>query len=167
MKKTKFFLCIEKEEKWLNEMNQKGYRLIGKSGFTYHFEPVQENRKYRYFIDQRSFMKDNEEFAGFLEELQIRLITKQFGLYYFEADESCNMEHIYTDSDSRMHFYARCIAGLLFLAVLNISILNRANGPYLLNVSIPVVVNTVILCLVVITIIKYIMNIFSLIQNNR
>lgn len=91
MEVTKFFLSIEKEEKWLNDMSSEGCRFVGKHGFSYKFEPC-EKGTYRYCIDQRGFLKNSEEFVGFLDELNMKLVHKQWGFYYFEADGSCSTE---------------------------------------------------------------------------
>ena len=136
MEVTKFFLSIEKEEKWLNDMSSEGCRFVGKHGFSYKFEPC-EKGTYRYCIEQ-------------------------WGFYYFEADRSCSTEKIYTDIKSKSSFYLRCILWLACIGILNISIINHANGPYFLNISIPIVANTVVLCLVLSAILKYVWNILLL-----
>lgn len=161
MEVTKFFLSIEKEEKWLNDMSSEGCRFVGKHGFSYMFEPC-EKGTYRYCIDQRGFLKNSEEFVGFLDELNMKLVHKQWGFYYFEADRSCSTEKIYTDIKSKSSFYLRCILWLACIGILNISIINHANGPYFLNISIPIVANTVVLCLVLSAILKYVWNILLL-----
>ena len=99
---------------------------------------------------------------GFLDELNMKLVHKQWGFYYFEADGSCSTEKIYTDIKSKSSFYLRCILWLACIGILNISIINHANGPYFLNISIPIVANTVVLCLVLSAILKYVWNILLL-----
>ena len=42
MNKSKVFFDIEKETKWLNSLAKQGYRLTGKSGFTYRFKPCEK-----------------------------------------------------------------------------------------------------------------------------
>ena len=44
MKITKLFLNIEHEEKWINDMSAKGYRLIEKDIFSYEFEKNESGR---------------------------------------------------------------------------------------------------------------------------
>lgn len=162
MKISKIFLNIDKEEQWLNEMSRQGYRLIGKHWFEYEFMENTSGVVYRYYIDQRGFRNDNQDFVDFLSEINIQLVAKQFGYYYFEADHDCSVAEIYTDSKSKQNFYWRCILTLAVIAVLNISIINGANGPYLFNISIPLVVNTGILIAVTIACLGYIRCIFQL-----
>lgn len=57
MEKNRFFLCVEKEEQWLNEMSDHGYNFIKKFGCTYGFEQVKERNEYRYYVDIRRFKK--------------------------------------------------------------------------------------------------------------
>ncbi len=162
MKISKIFLNIDKEEQWLNEMSRQGYRFIGRSWFEYEFEADTSDVVYRYYIDQRGFKNDNQDFVDFLSGLNIQLIAKQFGFYYFEADHDCSEAEIYTDPKSKRNFYWRCILVLAAIAVINISIINGANGPYLFNVSIPVVVNAGILIAVTIACLGYIRCILKL-----
>ena len=98
----------------------------------------------------------------FLDELNIRLIKKQFGYYYFEADAAGEVQGIYTDAKSKKELYIRCILFLVVLGLLNISIINHANGPYIFNLSIPIVVNGIVLLFVVVEMINYLKKIFLL-----
>lgn len=161
MKADKFFLSAEEEEKWLNHMSDEGYRFVGKSGFSYQFESS-EKGAYRYYIDQRGFLKNNKDFVGFLNELNLKLAARQWGFYYFEADGNSSTQRIYTDIKSKIYFYLRCILWLVFVGVINVSIMNSANGPYFLNISIPFAANGIILCLVLLIMIRHIRGIFLL-----
>lgn len=162
MNVAKCFLCIEKEQKWLNDMSKEGNRFISKPLFSYEFEPSEEGKSYQYFVDQRGILKDNAEFVEFMEGMNLRLVDKQWGVYYFEGDENCNVEKLYTDTKSKIQFYCRCILWLTFIGVMNFSILIDGDGPYLFNISVPLVVNTIMLCVVLFTIAKYLRNIYSL-----
>lgn len=160
MKICKFFLNIKKEEKWINDTCKKGYRFVGRSLFDYKFEKNNTHKTYHYYIDQRNFCKNNHEFINFLEELNYHFVVKSFGFYYFEAEEKADNKSIYTDSNSRICFYLRNILFLILIAILNISIIQRAHGPYLFNLSIPKIVNTIILIMIIVIIMEYIKTIF-------
>lgn len=162
MKISKLFLNIEHEEKWINDMSAKGYRLVGKNIFSYEFEKNESDRKFRYYVDQRGLSKDNGEFVRFLDELNIRLIKKQLGFYYFEADAASEVQGIYTDAKSKKELYFRCILFLFVIGLLNISIINHANGPYIFNLSIPILVNGIVLLLVVVEMINYLKKVILL-----
>lgn len=162
VKMIEFFLSIEEEEKWLNEMSEKGYRFVEKEWFSYVLEENTTGETYHYYVDERGFEKDNQEFQEFLEGLNIKLVQKQFGHYYFETTEENMGDYIYTDKNSKIKLYLRCILTWVFVAVLNISILHDARGPYLLNVSIPVALNSVILVCAFVKIMNYTRLIFKL-----
>ncbi|MDD3362889.1 MAG: DUF2812 domain-containing protein [Hespellia sp.] len=166
MEITKIFLNIDKEQRWLNEMVDSGYRLVKRNLFSYQFEEC-EKSAYRYLIDQRAFEKDNREFLSFSEDMNMNFVAKQFGLYYFEVDRDEAVEALYTDGKSRIHLYLRCILGLLVIGLLNISIIHGARGPYFCNISIPLVCNSVILGGVLITVVQYFRNIVSILQRRR
>ncbi len=163
---SQIFLSIEKEEAWLNEMSGKGLRFVKKRGlFSYEFEENTTEEIYRYYVDERLFVKDNPEFLQFLEELHIKLIQKQLGHYYFETTEENMQEHIYTDKDSRQRLYKRCILMCFAIAIMNIAIINNCAGPYLFNVSIPFVANSVLLAWMLLMIVNYIRLIYLLNRN--
>lgn len=46
MEKVKIFWDLEKEEEWLNEMDEKGYEFIKKSGCNYQFKESKEKGKF-------------------------------------------------------------------------------------------------------------------------
>ncbi|MDD3403208.1 MAG: DUF2812 domain-containing protein [Hespellia sp.] len=163
MEITKMFLDIDKEQRWLNEMADSGYRLVKRNLFSYQFE-VCEKSAYRYLIDQRAFEKDNREFLSFAEEMKMNFVARQLGLYYFEVDREEAAEALYTDGKSRIRFYLRCMFWLLILGLLNVSIIHGARGPYFFNISIPLVCNSVMLGGVLLVMVQYFRNIVSILQ---
>ena len=42
MEVTKFFLSIEKEEKWLNDMSSEGCRFVGSTGSRISLSPAKK-----------------------------------------------------------------------------------------------------------------------------
>lgn len=74
-------LCAQ--EKWLNKMSEKGYRLIKTGKMLYEFEECKpEQVKYRVeFIGQKS--RDNaEDYRSFLEDMGYRVFYKNINLNF-------------------------------------------------------------------------------------
>ncbi|NCB92697.1 MAG: DUF2812 domain-containing protein [Clostridia bacterium] len=165
MEKTKFFLDIDKEEKWLNEMTQDGkYRFTKKSGFTYYFTENATGTTYHYLVDQRLFSKNNQQFCDFLADMNLTLVTRQCGWYYFETTDPDSAVSIYTDSLSKIKYYIRMIGVLFILMLFNISIIQKGNdnGALFFNISFPMAVNVIILICCLITTGKYLYRILIL-----
>lgn len=65
-----FSVLMDTQENWLNQMAQKGYRLVKTGKMTYDFDECQPG-EYQYaveFVAQKSY-KDEKEYRHFLEEL--------------------------------------------------------------------------------------------------
>lgn len=108
----------------------------------------------------------NTEFAEFLESLNIKLVSRSTMFYYYRIPKDCRVDGLYTDSKSKIYLFLRYILGLLFLACINILILQNAQGPYILNISIPFISNLAMLIVVVYAMIKYTKTIVFLIYRN-
>lgn len=85
MKKCYRFFCglLESQENWLNQMAQKGYRLIKTGKITYEFEECQPG-EYQYaveFVAHQSF-KSEKEYRAFLEELGYKVLYKNANLNF-------------------------------------------------------------------------------------
>lgn len=80
---SRFFMDIDKETKWLNDLSEKGYMLVKKDIFTYEF--IESDEKHTYYIDQRFFRDDYGKFCDFLQEVNIEFVTKKMGWYYFSV----------------------------------------------------------------------------------
>ena len=72
MNKSKVFFDIEKETKWLNSLAKQGYRLTGKSWFTYCFKSCEKD-SYIYQVEKRKpFTSDeNLDYLDFVSNLDI------------------------------------------------------------------------------------------------
>lgn len=97
MKKYKIFMNFDKEEKWLTDMERKGYTLVKNSyGYTFQSgEPKQTEIK----IDYRTF-KDGEEFEDYrtlYEDSGWEHIagTKRSGSQYFRRTDNFAREDIF------------------------------------------------------------------------
>jgi len=109
MRKFKFFINFQKEEKWLEQMATQGWRLK-KQWLGYVFEsatPEQANIKidYRHFKNQHDFLEYRSLFAdGGWQHISG---TKNSGNQYFKQIGDCNGEDIFSDDTSRAGRYKR------------------------------------------------------------
>ena len=74
---------LDTQENWLNQMAQKGYRLIKTGKMTYDFIECQPS-EYQYaieFVAQQSF-KSEREYGTFLEELGYKVFYKNANLNF-------------------------------------------------------------------------------------
>lgn len=163
MTKNRIFFDIEKERKWLNEMSSNGYRLTNKSCFSYVFEVCEPN-KYIYQVEKRSFISkpEDEDYIDFLNNLNIRLINSQFGWFYFEKDNDGKKFEIFTDPSSKIKQYKKLIGALIIIAFFSIVFITNcltsppgSRGPYICNLSFPLISNPLIILACIVTCIKY------------
>ncbi|MBP3040794.1 DUF2812 domain-containing protein [Bacillaceae bacterium Marseille-Q3522] len=118
MIKYKFFLDLNKEEKWLNEMEKQGYQLVRKwSG--YHFqrtEPEETNIR----VDYRIFKKkeDFQDYVALFADSGWTHIagSKNSGAQYFRKNSESSSEEIFSDSSSKAGRYKRMSEMWLSLA---------------------------------------------------
>lgn len=78
-----FWGFLKKQENWLNEMADKGYRLVRTGRAWYEFEDCAP-RKYRYaveFVGEKS-KRNAKEYASFLEDFGYRVLFKNLNLDY-------------------------------------------------------------------------------------
>lgn len=72
---------LDTQENWLNQMAQKGYRLIKTGIITYYFDKCKPG-EYQYaveFVAQQSYKSENE-YKHFLEELGYKVFYKNINL---------------------------------------------------------------------------------------
>lgn len=163
MVKNRIFFDIEKEIKWLNQMSSNGYKLTDRSWFSYIFEPCEPN-KYIYQVEKRSFISksEDEDYIDFLSNFNIRLIDHQLGWFYFEKNNDGKKFEIFTDPSSKIKHYKNLIGTLIIIAFFSITIINNclnspsgSRGPYILNLSIPLICNPLIIIASIVNCIKY------------
>lgn len=78
-----FWGFLKRQENWLNEMADKGYRLVRTGRAWYEFEDC-EPGKYRYaveFVGEKS-KQNAKEYASFLEDYGYRVLFKNLNLDY-------------------------------------------------------------------------------------
>ncbi|HIY59032.1 MAG TPA: DUF2812 domain-containing protein, partial [Candidatus Tetragenococcus pullicola] len=117
MKKWKFFLDLDKEEKWLNEMAKQGWILARKS-LRYKFERGEEKL---IKIDYRTFKskKDLEDYLLLFEDSGWTHLAgdKSSGRQYFMKEDSNANDDIFSDQRSKAERYKRMADGWLNLAI--------------------------------------------------
>lgn len=76
-----FFGFVESQQKWLNIMAQKGYRLIASGKLVYEFE-VCKPSEFQYYIDFVAEKSNTElnSYKAFLEELGYKVFFKNINL---------------------------------------------------------------------------------------
>lgn len=170
MRKARIFFDIEKEVAWLNAMSKNGFRLTDKQGFTYIFETDSENQ-YLYQVEKMSFSSNKkiQGYLDFLEEMDIKPVAKQMGWIYLEKKNDDRPFEIYTDIPSKIKQYKAIISTYLITTLLCISfiinIINKpagAQGPYIFNFSIPLILNPLIILVLFYDFIKYFFRIRTL-----
>jgi Protein of unknown function (DUF2812) len=119
LRKFKYFIDFDKEEKWLNELAKEGYQLEEKS-FGYKFCQAQpENAITK--IDYRKFKK-NEDFIDYctlFEDSGWKHIvgTKNSGTQYFKKMDRDSDDDIFSDKISKAGKYKRLSEMFIELAI--------------------------------------------------
>ena len=132
MKKFKWFLRFDKEEKWLEEMANQGWLLSRKSMF-YDFQKIDPERKIIRidFIDSKS-EKDFVDYCILFEDSGWKHIagTKMSGTQYFLKVNDDSIEEIFSDEISRAGRYKRLSNLWLFWSIvfMPLSISMRTGG---------------------------------------
>lgn len=78
-----FFDFLKPQEKWLNEMSSRGYKLVSTTNLSYEFEDCNPC-EYEYaveFVGDKSYSK-MKEYKKFLEEMGFRCFTKNVNINY-------------------------------------------------------------------------------------
>ncbi|MBC2728488.1 DUF2812 domain-containing protein [Desulfosporosinus sp.] len=119
MRKFKYFIDYDKEEKWLTEMAKKGYQLIDTSfGYKFRFtKPEEATIK----IDYRTF-KHQEDFIDYctlFEDSGWQHIVgkKNSGPQYFKKIDKDSDDDIFSDKISKAGKYKRLSKMFIELAI--------------------------------------------------
>ncbi len=119
MRKLKCFMDYDKEEKWLNDMAKKGYKLedVG-FGYKFTFAKV-ENNTIR--IDNRVFKNKGDfiDYCTLFEDSGWKHIvgSRSSGAQYFEKVDENSEDDIFSDSISKAGKYKRVANRWIALAV--------------------------------------------------
>lgn len=138
MKKKRFKLFFlsdyDKEERWLNEMSDKGWELDTVSGPLYSFRnDLPEDYYYRLdFVDPKKTEIQRQEYIHFVEEAGAEKIGQYGNWLYFRQRRSLGEFHLYSDLDSRVEYLRRIRRLGLTLALVMLPVI-FSNIYYLLN----------------------------------
>lgn len=128
----KAFIDFEKEEKFLNEMSEKGLALIEYTWCKYVFEDAPEG-EYIYrieLLENPVGHTESKRYIGFMEETGIEFVTSYNRWAYFRKKASDGEFDIYTDIDSKIRHYTKIMNLFIVIAAINFipGILNYING---------------------------------------
>ncbi|MFJ8234171.1 DUF2812 domain-containing protein [Ureibacillus sp. NPDC094379] len=136
MKKFKMFFDIEKEEHWLNEQLQKGYRCTNISGLgIYTFEKT--DKRYVMRLDYQDYLskKKHNDYKGIYEDFGWNYIKGTWlgGIQYWQKEDD-DQNEIFSDRQSRSNYYKRLMgysSGLALLFLYFSYLLYKDSGLYL------------------------------------
>ncbi|MDI2589086.1 DUF2812 domain-containing protein [Psychrobacillus sp. NEAU-3TGS] len=119
MKKLKTFFDIEKEEQWLNEQLQKGYRCTNISGLgIYTFEKT--DKRYVMRLDYQDYLSKQKfkDYRGIYEDFGWSYIDGPWlgGIRYWQKEED-NQNEIFSDRESTSNYYKRWMGYSASLAI--------------------------------------------------
>lgn len=109
MKIFKMFFDIEKEEQWLNEQLQKGYRCTNISGLgIYTFEKT--DKRYVMRLDYQDYLPKKKlvEYKGIYKDFGWNYIKGSWlsGIRYWQKEDD-DQNEIFSDRQSKDNYYKR------------------------------------------------------------
>ncbi|MGP1910622.1 DUF2812 domain-containing protein [Metabacillus sp. JX24] len=122
MKKFKMFFDIEKEEQWLNQQLQKGYRCTNISGLgIYTFKKTDKNYVMRLDYQKNLSKKKFRDYKGVYEDFGWFYVNGPWlgGIRYWQKEDD-DQNEIFSDRQSKRYYYKRLmdyssILGILLL----------------------------------------------------
>lgn len=136
MKKCKTFFDVEKEEKWLNDQLQKGYRCTNISGLgIYTFE--KNDKRYVMRLDYQDYLSKNRfvEYKGIYEDFGWNCIKgSKFGGKHYWQKEDDNQNEIFSDRQSTSNYYKRLMnysSSFAMLSLFFLYMILKDSGLYL------------------------------------
>lgn len=120
MKKFNVFFNIEKEEQWLNEQLQKGYRCTNISGWgIYTFKKTDKRYVIRLDYQDRLSKDQFEEYKGIYEDFGWHYIKGGWpgGIRYWQKEED-NQNELFSDRQSKGNYYNRLMSYSLMMGTL-------------------------------------------------
>lgn len=123
MKKVwKAFVNFEKEEKWLNDMAERGLNFISYSFARYTFEEGTPG-EYIYrmeLLEKLPEHPESKEYINFIEETGAEHVDTYMRWVYFRKKRSEGPFDLYSDYDSRIKYYKKVAAFIAPLTVVNL-----------------------------------------------
>lgn len=118
---------FDKEEKWLNEMSEKGLQLTDVKAIRYKFDEGKPD-EYTYrieMLDELPSSKRSRDYIRFLEETGVEMIGCYIRWVYLRKKKTEGDFDLFSDLDSRINHLTKI---LYFLAVfIPIILINTAN----------------------------------------
>lgn len=130
-KKKKVFFFYTSEEKWLNQMAEKGYHLVKYNFLRYHFEEG-EPGAYEYRLEllpESPKSESSQEYLDFMEGAGVECVDTFSNWVYFRKKATGEPFEIYTDAASKIKHLNRIILifGIIAFTNLFIGIVNLIN----------------------------------------
>lgn len=123
MKKFKIFVEFEKEEKYLNDMAKKGYRLKKYSAFGFYHFIEDEPRDLNYHVDYRRFNKkvEFENYKSMFEDAGWQHVygTRYSYNQYFLPKEGNKDDHIFSTIESKAERYERAFNAFIVVSIMS------------------------------------------------
>ncbi|MCL2719060.1 MAG: DUF2812 domain-containing protein [Lachnospiraceae bacterium] len=140
MKKFRLFFDKDLEQKWLNEMSEKGWALESFCFGICTFKPCKPG-EYIYQIDMLKGI-GGQDYKEFLKEMNIELIQQWFRWLILRKKKAEGAFDLYTDDASLIAFYTRIrnffkvftIATIIFITIYTFILFQSNEIIYLLNI---------------------------------
>lgn len=115
---------FEKEEAWLNEMSDKGWKLVKVGLGVYTFEECEpgEYTVRTQFLDSSWRDKKNREYISFVEETGAELAGKLWTVVYFRKKRTDGEFELFSDNASRIKHLNTIITMLLAVGFANLAV---------------------------------------------
>ncbi len=109
----------EREEKWLNEMVEKGFILQHVGFFSYHFEECMpgEYQVRMQLLDKSGKSEETKEYIAFLEDTGIVHVGNMFGWAYFRKKGDFEL---YSDTNNRIRQINTILTSLIIILLANL-----------------------------------------------
>lgn len=121
-KVRKLFMDFEREEKWINEMAEKGFNLAAYHFSTYTFEEGKPGG-YLYrleLLENPPTHVESRAYIKFMEENGVELVDTYSRWVFFRKKAADGPFDIYTDYASRINHYKRILTLLGAVLILNL-----------------------------------------------
>lgn len=120
MKKIRFYFDKDKEEKWINEMSQKGYAFERFFLGLYTFMPC-EPGAFHYQIDLLENDNQKEkDFLELMEETEVEIVARWFRWVFLRRTAKLGEFQLYSDNASKATQYERLGRFYILLMLLEV-----------------------------------------------
>ena len=109
---------FEKEERWLNEMAESGWALVGVGFATYHFEQCEPGE----YIIRLEMHDPDSSYLSFMEETGAEYIGRFMKWIFFRRKSELGSFDLFSDLDSKLNHLKSIYRMVLLLGFANLSI---------------------------------------------